>query len=70
MQIFPDGRCGFAVDGRAVFVSRPAYFDRDARVMLFGNSQETDDRVGPVRVVTGIAPHVDWSALDTSRRMR
>ena len=50
-----------------LWVSTPSYLDRDARVMLFGNSQETRVLVGPVRVVTGIAPHVPWGTLDAPR---
>jgi hypothetical protein len=65
VQVFPDGRCGAAFDGRALWVSAPGYFDREARVMLVGNSQETRVLVGRVRVGTGIAPHVAWAALDT-----
>jgi hypothetical protein len=66
VQLFPDGRCGFAFDGVPLWVSPPAYFDADTRVMLEGNSQETRVLVGPLRVVSGVAPHVDWRALDTA----
>lgn len=63
VQVFPDGRCGFAVDGRPLYVTEPAYFDRGARVMLYGNSQETHDLVGRVRVVAGIAPDIAWDSI-------
>jgi hypothetical protein len=66
VQIFPDGRCGFAVDDVPLWVSPPQYVDATARVMLEGNSQETRVLVGPLRVSTDVAPHVDWGRLDTA----
>jgi hypothetical protein len=66
VQVFPDGRCGFAFDGTPLWVSPPVYFDTTARVLLEGNSQETRVLVGPLRGATGVAPHVDWGRLDTA----
>ncbi len=62
MQLFPDGRCGVAIDGRPLFLGAPSYLRRDARVILEGNSQETRNLVGPVQVHEGIAPIV-WTRV-------
>jgi DNA-binding SARP family transcriptional activator len=62
LQILPDGRCGFAVDGRVLWVSAPGWVDRTVHVMLAGNSVDTKMLVGPLRVSSGIAPGIDWDA--------
>jgi DNA-binding SARP family transcriptional activator len=62
IQIFPDGRCGIAVDGAAMAISPPGWVSPRAHVLLSGNSAGTRMVVGRVRVGTGIAPHVEWDA--------
>jgi hypothetical protein len=64
VQILPDGRCAFAIDGAPIFVGPPSYFYSNAQVMLVGNSQQTHDLVGRVQVHSGIAPFVNWNALE------
>ena len=68
VQIFPDGRCGFALDGTPLRVTRPGQTTAAARVMVDGRSVDTRILVGPLRVLTGIAPHVDWARVDSIRR--
>jgi hypothetical protein len=65
LQLLPDGRCAYAVDGRPLLASEPLGLGPQVQVLLAGNSQETRVLVGPLRVVTGVAPHVDWSTLGT-----
>lgn len=64
MQIFPDGRCGVAVNGvpLAVTIER-AIVDSSVRIMTFGNSAETKALVGPMTLRTGVGDDVDWSRL-------
>ena len=64
VQIFPDGRCAFAIDGHPLFISRPVYFYANARVMLVGNTQETHNLIGRVQLHSGIAPFVKWNELE------
>jgi len=63
MQIFPDGRCGLAVDGRPVLILSSA-LPPSARyqVMLNGNSVGSRILVGPVDVWQGVRTDVDWAA--------
>ena len=64
MQIFPDGRCGIAVNGvpLAVTIER-AIRDSSVRIMTFGNSAETKALVGPMTLRTGVGDDIDWSRL-------
>ena len=64
VQLFPDGRCGIAVNGVALGVSEPrAISDSLARVVLFGNSVGTKALVGPVSLRSGVATDIDWSRI-------
>lgn len=61
LQIFPDGRCGVAIDGRAVWLSSSSIvLDRPLSVMLSGRSAGTTILVGRTRVWRGIDPGVNW----------
>ena len=69
VQLFPDGSCGYAVDGRAVWRTRtqasPAVH---YRIWLAGNSAGTDQiRVGRVEAWLGVRQHVDWSAVGRAK---
>lgn len=65
LQIFPDGRCGVAIDGRPVArTETPVVFERPVRVMLDGKSVGTMILVGRVEVWEGVRPDVDWGVLD------
>lgn len=68
MQIFPDGTCGVALDGHAVWRSlTPQPLDHPFRVLLQGMSFHTKVLVGPVEVWQGVRNDVDWSALDHTK---
>jgi hypothetical protein len=64
VQLFPDGTCGFAVDGVAVFRSHDRVpLEDDFHVVLEGRSDQTLVLVGPVAVWEGVASDVDWSSV-------
>ncbi len=71
LQLFPDGRCGVAINGRPIAIwntgVRPTkgYF-----VSIAGKSYHTRILTGPVTVWTGIRPGVDWLKLDTAASER
>ena len=65
VQIFPDGRCGAAVDGRPVWRSRhPLSLESPFRLVLDGASVDRGALFGPVEVWQGVKGDVDWTALD------
>lgn len=62
LQIFPDGRCGVAVDGAALGVSVARLSALDSLfVVLQGSSLETRALVGALRLRTGVPADIDWS---------
>ena len=68
LQIFPDGRCGAALDGRARSrLSVPLALDRPFRVIVQGMSVGTEVLVGPMTIWSGVKKGVDWTALDRRR---
>lgn len=68
VQLFPDGRCGVAVDGRPVWVSGSAIaLDRPFHVVLQGNSDRTRMLVGPLEVWEGVRGDVDWRVVGARR---
>lgn len=60
VQVFPDGRCGFALDGEPLWISAPAFRATNARVKIDGRSVGTRLLVGALRVGTGVARQVRW----------
>ncbi|MDE3217516.1 MAG: hypothetical protein KGO03_14000, partial [Gemmatimonadota bacterium] len=67
LQIFADGRCGVAVDGRPIALTSVGSVP-DARYVaaIEGSSVHTRILTGPVEIWTGIKPGVDWLAFDTA----
>lgn len=66
MQVFPDGSCGVALDGKPVWRSPPSQARADSwRVWIGGSSRGTEPMVGRLVAWTGIRPDVNWSALDS-----
>jgi hypothetical protein len=63
LQIFPDGRCGVAIDGKAVWIGPADFFGRRVHLDLAGNSVDTRILLGSLRVATGIAPGISWTSL-------
>jgi hypothetical protein len=69
IQVFADGRCGVAVDGRPVWVSGSAIrLNRPFHVVLQGNSAGTRMLVGPVEVWEGVRGDVDWRLVGARPR--
>ena len=71
LQIFPDGRCGAAIDGRAVANADAGRSTPNgtALVYLYGNSPNTRMLVGTVVVTEGVPEGVDWFAVDGAARV-
>jgi DNA-binding SARP family transcriptional activator len=65
LQLFEDGRCGVAVNGRPLWRSRTSV-DRSAQLRVFLHAMSYGTRVeyGPVEVWEGVREGVDWSLLD------
>ena len=70
IQIFPDGRCGVAVNGQVVWLSLPVVSSPLVNVLFYGSSVGTRMEVGHVRGGTGIAPGIDWRRAGDSRQGR
>ncbi len=71
VQILADGRCGVAIDGRPVFLSRGSVaLDRPFRVLLEGMSHGTQVLVGELDVWTGVPGDVDWREMDGASQSR
>jgi hypothetical protein len=68
VQLFPDGRCGVALNGRAVWMSPPSYTAGSAYLELFGMSYDARVLVGPLTVFTGVMADIDWSLPSTRAR--
>lgn len=67
LQLFRDGRCGAAIDGTIVAVSRRAIpMDLPMRVMIQGQSMFTEVRAGALTVWRGERHDVSWFASDAS----
>jgi DNA-binding SARP family transcriptional activator len=71
LQIFPDGRCGIAIDDLALALSQTALaIDRPLRVRLDGQSVKTTIEVGEVEVWTGVRPGIDWQNISNGSHAR
>lgn len=68
LQIFPDGRCGVAVNGRAVVVGeRRVALGSHVMLVLHGYSHRTTMRVGALDVWRGVRQDVDWRSTQSER---
>jgi DNA-binding SARP family transcriptional activator len=64
LQYFPDGRCGLAINGQAVAITRGTPSPPKSLVAYVqGMSAGTDIRVGRVTARTGILSGIDWTVL-------
>ena len=62
LQIFPDGRCGVAINGVAAGSSQTGLIpDTTERVVIYGNSANTKVLVGPLTIRAGVPNDIDWS---------
>ena len=69
VQIFPDGTCGAAVNGRPLLRSEePLQLDREFRLITEGHSVGTRLLIGPLEVWQGVKTDVDWAVLERERR--
>jgi DNA-binding SARP family transcriptional activator len=65
IQLFPDGRCGYALDGRPIALGiQTMPLAVPYRVLLHGNSLGNRMLVGPTEIWEGVRDDVDWTALD------
>lgn len=61
LQILPDGRLGFAIDGRPLAITAGSTrLDRPFRVVLEGQSHCARMLVGAVEIWTGVRDDIDW----------
>lgn len=61
LQLFPDGRCGLAVDGLvAAIVPATQDLRNPGMLSLNGHSVQTTLRVGPISMWEGVRGDVDW----------
>ena len=66
LQLFPDGTCGLALDGKPVWRSHiPIRRDSAIAVLLGTSSAGTDVLHGPIEVWQGVRSDVPWAALIT-----
>lgn len=64
LQLFPDGRCGLAVDGRALSIlERLAPPGDSMMVLLESRSFHTRIAAGPIEVWLGVRRDVDWDVV-------
>jgi hypothetical protein len=69
LQIFPDGRCAAAIDGKPIGRAQtPLDLNRPYRVLIEGKSVHTRILVGSLEVWEGVKGGVDWSLLDRRGR--
>lgn len=62
MQILPDGRCGVAINGRALWLSTEAVpLDGEFRLRIGDESNGTTLVHGPLEMWTGVRTDVDWA---------
>ncbi|HEY3285542.1 MAG TPA: AAA family ATPase [Gemmatimonadaceae bacterium] len=70
LQVFPDGRCGVALDGRPLAISSER-FERGMPMLLmtYGSSWRSRMLLGPVTISEGVPGDIDWTILgDNPRR--
>ncbi|MHB1312436.1 MAG: AAA family ATPase [Gemmatimonadaceae bacterium] len=64
LQVFPDGRCGLAVNGAALFVSKDRFRDNvPLRLVTYGSSWKTRMLLGPLTITEGVPRDIDWSHI-------
>ncbi len=68
LQVFPDGRCGIAINGKPVVIE-PGAGPIKSRVLAVvqGMSVGTTILVGKVTMTTGVPADIDWSGLTYER---
>jgi hypothetical protein len=68
IQLFPDGRCGLALDGKPVALLRAANKPRGSvRLIVGGNSVGAQMLIGPLQVHEGVLRDIDWTKVPVVR---
>jgi DNA-binding SARP family transcriptional activator len=68
VQILADGRCGVALDGRPLWLSRrPVPTHNGYHAVIGGNSAGTRILIGAVEMWTGVRNDIPWSQLELLR---
>ncbi len=68
LQLMPDGRCGVAVNGKALRVSALRLpIDAPRHIVIDGQSVRTQMLVDHLEVWRGVRHDIDWSTVDSSR---
>lgn len=64
IQVFPDRRCGVALNGRPLMISTQR-FDPGVPVLLmtYGNSWHSRMLLGPITISEGVPGDIDWAAI-------
>ncbi len=71
IQLFPDGRCGVAVDGTPVALTQVSLPNVGwVRAIVSGSSRATRMLVGTLRVVRGVPDDIDWLSFEQRRQSR
>jgi hypothetical protein len=61
IQLFPDGACGFAIDGKRVAWLPGRRLGRERyRLLIHGYSVGTTIATGPIEMWSGVKPDIDW----------
>ncbi len=72
VQVFPDGRCGIALNGIALLVAGETspftVVPARARIVVMGNSHQTRILVGPITLREGVDTAIDWSMTQPAAR--
>lgn len=68
LQVFPDGRCGVAINGKPIGVVETPHRSSGYRIRVEGAMVGTRIAVGPVDVWTGIRPGIDWMPSMATRQ--
>ena len=64
VQIFPDGTCGFAIDGKPVYRSETSVAPSDPMaIAIEGQTVGAALLVGPLQVWNGVPGDIDWAKL-------
>jgi DNA-binding SARP family transcriptional activator len=62
IQLFPDGTCGYAIDGKSIHRStRPHSINLPTDIIITSQTYHADIFVGPLTVWQGIPPGVNWT---------
>jgi len=68
VQLFPDGSCGWAIDGRPVgWLPGRRIGSERYRLIVHGYSAGTVIATGPVEMWTGVKPDIDWRSVRGSQ---